>query len=263
MLSFLSIFALYGQKKLVILHTNDTHSRIEPMPSGDKQYPNMGGVINRKAIIDSIRRIEENVLLIDAGDMVQGTPYFNLFHGEIEMEAMNSMGYEVGTIGNHEFDNKLEGMKDMLSRLKYPIVNCNYDFSHTILKDMIKPYVILNKGGLKIGIIGVGIDPKGLIQKDNYGEMKFTPIFETVNKYAKEIRSKCDLIIALTHIGIESDLELAAQSEDIDLIIGGHSHTFMDKPSMVKNRNNKSVAVYQAGKNGVFIGKIEILLTNK
>lgn len=247
----------WSQDKLIILHTNDTHSRIEAMPSTDKQYPLRGGVVNRKAIIDSIRQINE-VLLLDAGDIVQGTPYFNLFDGKTEAECLNNMGYEVGTIGNHEFDNGVESLNFIVSNLKYPIVCCNYDFTGTKLESKIKPYVIIKKKGLKIGVIGVGANPDGLIAKDKFAPVKYLPAIETVNKYAQQIRKKCDLIIALTHIGFTDDKELAAQSEDIDLVIGGHSHTFLEVPEKVKNKNGKEILVTQVGKNGVSIGKIEI-----
>lgn len=252
-----------GQNKLVILHTNDTHSRIEALPPTDKQYPHMAGVVNRKAIIDSIRSVEENVLLLDAGDFVQGTPYFNLFHGKVEAEAMNLLKYDVTTIGNHEFDYGLDTLKRIFDYLHFPVVNCNYDFSLTPLKNNVKPYVIINKKGIKVGIIGVGVDPEGLIQKDKYEGMVFNPITDNVNRYAATIKNKCDIVICLSHIGLEDDLKLASESENIDIIIGGHSHTFMERPQIVKNIKNKDVTVYQVGKNGAFIGKIEIDLSKK
>jgi len=259
----LGIFtSLYGQQKLVILHTNDTHSRIEPLPETDKSYPLMGGVINREGVIDSIRKVEKNVILIDAGDFVQGTPYFNMFHGRVEAEAMNIMKYDVGTIGNHEFDYGLDTMKMIFETLKYPIVNCNYDFSETVLKDMIKPYIILKRDGIKIGIIGAGIDPDGLIQKDKYEGMIYNPAIDCVNHYAAILkkREKCDVIICLSHIGINDDRLLAQSSRYVDAIIGGHSHTFMKQPDILKNRDNKDILVYQVGKNGAFIGRTELIL---
>lgn len=252
----------YGQKKIVILHTNDTHSRIEPLPVTDKNYPNRGGVVNRKSVIDSVRSIEKNVLLVDMGDFVQGTPYFNLFHGRVETGAMNIMKYDVGTLGNHEFDYGLDTMKMIIESLNFPIINCNYDFTNTPLKGLIKPYTILKKDGIKIGIIGVGCDPDGLIQKDKYEGMIFNPINETANYYADLLKNnkKCDIVICLTHIGLNSDKMLASSSQYIDLIIGGHSHTFLKAPVRVTNMNNKEIPIYQVGKNGVFIGKTEIYL---
>jgi len=251
-----------AQKKIVILHTNDTHSRIEPMPANDTRNPDMGGVVNRKAVIDSIRAAEKNVLLFDIGDFVQGTPYFNLFKGRVEAKALDLMKYDVGTIGNHEFDYGIDSMKMVFDLLDYPVVCCNYDFSATVLKDKVKPYVILKKDGVKIGIIGVGVDPDGMIQKDKYAGMRFLPVIETVNRYAEQLKlkDKCDVVICLSHVGYNPDKLLAAQSRYLDLILGGHSHTFMKEPDMIKNETGKEVYVYQVGKNGVYIGKTEIEL---
>lgn len=256
--------SIYAQKKLVILHTNDTHSHIEPLPMTDKYNPGQGGAVNRKAIIDSIRRVEKNVLLIDAGDFVQGTPYYNMFKGRAEADAMNLMKYDLTVIGNHEFDYGLDTLKMVFQRLKFPVLCCNYDFSQTVLKDMVKPYVILKKGGIKIGIIGVGIDPEGLVQKDKYAGMTFKPIIETVNEYAKLLKEekKCDLIICVSHIGYTQDQVLAEKSENLDIIIGGHSHTFMKQPDMRKNISGKEVMVYQTGRYGVNLGKIEVNFDN-
>ena len=273
-LVFCAATGLFAQKKLVILHTNDTHSRIESLSPSDKNYPNTAGVVNRKAVIDSIRAAEENVLLFDAGDFVQGTPYFNLFKGRTETDAMNLMAYDAVTIGNHEFDYGLDTVKFIFERLRFPVVNCNYDFSKTVLKDVVKPYVILKKFGLKIGIIGVGPNPEGLIQQDKYEGMVFNPIQESVNKYAVYLKEKekCDMIICLSHIGygdthaneeestVVLDPKLAENSRYIDVIIGGHSHTYMPQPDIRKNKDGKDVMIFQVGKNGSFIGKMNIEL---
>ncbi|MFT4223704.1 bifunctional metallophosphatase/5'-nucleotidase [Dysgonomonas sp.] len=255
-------FSVSAQKKLVILHTNDTHSHLEPLPMSDKNNPGQGGVVNRKAIIDSVRSVEQNVLLIDAGDFVQGTPYFNMFKGRAEVDAMNLMQYDVTVIGNHEFDYGLDTMKMIFERLSFPILCCNYDFSRTVLKDIVKPYIILNRFGLKIGIIGVGVDPEGLVQKDKYAGMTFSPIIESVNQYAELLKKKekCDLIICVSHAGYGTDQIIAGKSEYLDIIIGGHSHTFMKEPDMRKNLLGKDVMVYQTGRYGVNIGKIEVEL---
>lgn len=255
-------FSVSAQKKLVILHTNDTHSHLEPLPMSDRNNPGQGGVVNRKAIIDSVRSVEQNVLLIDAGDFVQGTPYFNMFKGRAEVDAMNLMQYDVTVIGNHEFDYGLDTMKMIFERLSFPILCCNYDFSRTVLKDIVKPYIILNRFGLKIGIIGVGVDPEGLVQKDKYAGMTFSPIIETVNQYAELLKKKekCDLIICVSHAGYGTDQIIAGKSEYLDIIIGGHSHTFMKEPDMRKNLLGKDVMVYQTGRYGVNVGKIEVEL---
>lgn len=251
-----------AQKKVVILGTNDTHSRIEPLPANDKKYAGMGGVEARASFIKEVRTQNENVLLFDAGDFVQGTPYFNLFHGRVEAEAMDMMKYNAGTLGNHEFDYGLDTLKMIIKKLKYPIVNCNYDFSNTVLKGMIKPYIVLKKFGLKIGVVGVGVDPEGLIQKNRYEGMIFKPIISTVNLYAKILKEKerCDFVICLSHIGYSDDIILAEQSKNIDLIIGGHSHTYMDKPDIRKNLDGKEILIFQTGKSGAYINKYELEL---
>lgn len=251
---------LFAQKKLVILHTNDTHSRIEALPSSDKSYPNTAGVVNRESVIEDLRKNNKNVLLFDVGDFVQGTPYFNLFKGRVEGQAMNLMKYDAGTLGNHEFDYGLDTLKRIIKELDYPILNCNYDFSNTVLKDVVKPYAIFKKDGLKIGVIGVGVDPEGLIQKDKYEGMIFNPINESVNKYAEFLKKKekCDVIICLSHIGYNDDVKLAQSTKHVDVILGGHSHTYMEEPEDIKNTQGNDVLMFQLGKNGSFVGKVEL-----
>lgn len=251
-----------AQKQIVILGTNDTHSSIEPLPHSDKKYAGMGGVVAREAYIEQIRYQYKNVLLFDAGDFVQGTPYFNLFHGRVEAQAMNLMKYDAGTLGNHEFDYGIDTLKMIVKKFNYPIVSCNYDFSKTVLKNDIKPYIILKKFGLRIGVIGVGVDPEGLIQKNKYEGMVFKPAISSVNFYAKILKEskKCDLIVCLSHLGYTDDVKLAEQSKYIDVIIGGHSHTYMEKPDMRNNVNGKQVLIFQVGKSGAYVGKIEVEL---
>lgn len=251
-----------AQKKIAILSTNDTHSRIEPLPDSDKEYTGMAGVVAREAFITQMRKQDPNILLFDAGDFVQGTPYFNLFHGRVETQAMNLMKYDAGTLGNHEFDYGLDTLKMIIDRLDFPILNCNYDFSETVLKKSIKPYIILNKSGLRIGVLGVGVNPEGLVQKSKYEGMVFKPIISSVNFYAKILKEskKCDLVICLSHIGYIDDIQLAEQSKNVDLVIGGHSHTYMEKPDIRKNLDGKEVLIFQTGKNGAYINKIEVEL---
>ncbi len=251
-----------AQKKIVILGTNDTHSRIEPIPENDKNYGGMGGIVAREAFIEGIRKQNKNVLLFDAGDFVQGTPYFNLFHGRVEAQAMNLMKYDAGTLGNHEFDYGLDTLKMIVRKLNFPILNCNYDFSKTVLKNDIKPYIILKRFGLKIGVLGVGVDPEGLIQKNKYEGMEFKPVISSVNFYAKILKEtkKCDLIVCLSHIGYNDDIKLAEQSKNVDIIIGGHSHTYMEKPDMRTNLDGKEVLIFQTGKSGAYVNKIDVEL---
>lgn len=255
------------EKNITILHTNDTHSRIEPLPKSE-YGDSLGGIQYRIDYINEVRRQNKHVLLFDAGDFVQGTPYFNLFKGRVETQALNLMHYDAGTIGNHEFDYGLDTLKRIISELNYPIVNCNYDFSNTVLKDLVKPYIIINKWGLKIGVLGVGVDPKGMIKSENYEGMIFNPIIESANYYAKilKVEKKCDLVVCLSHIGyvsapgVTNDVSLAQQSENIDIIIGGHTHTYMSDPDIQKNKKGKDVLIYQMGKHGLYLGKIDVTL---
>lgn len=261
--SFLFIgLMVEAQKKIVILGTNDTHSRIEPIPENDRNYGGMGGVVAREVFIDGIRKQDQNVLLFDAGDFVQGTPYFNLFHGRVEAQAMNLMKYDAGTLGNHEFDYGLDTLKMIVKKLNFPILNCNYDFSETVLKNEIKPYVVLKRFGLKIGVLGVGVNPEGLIQKNKYEGMVFKPAISSVNFYAKILKDskKCDLVVCLSHLGYNDDIKLAEQSKNVDIIIGGHSHTYMEKPDMRTNLDGKGVLIFQTGKSGAYVNKIEVEL---
>jgi 5'-nucleotidase len=251
-----------GQNKLVIVATNDTHSRIEAMPQTDKDYPNMGGVVARSAFVNNVRAKNKDVILFDAGDFLQGTPYFNLFHGRVEAQAMNLMKYDAGTLGNHEFDYGLDTLNMIVEKLNYPVVNCNYDFSNTLLKGKIKPYAIFKKAGIKIGVIGVGVNPEGLVQKNKYEGVIFNPIVSSVNYYSNLLKEKekCDLIICISHIGYEDDIVLAEQSANVNVIIGGHSHTYMQQPDVRKNSQGKDVMIFQNGKNGTYISKFEVEL---
>lgn len=258
--SFLLLSA--QNKHLVILHTNDTHSRIEPLPENDKYNPNTGGVERRMTYIDEIRKKNKNVLLFDAGDFVQGTPYFNLFKGKAEVEAMNLMKYDAVTIGNHEFDYGMDVLNSFVKEIKFPVVCSNYDFSKTKLASVVKPYLILKKDGVKIGVLSTNINPRGLISSVNYRGMRFLPRIETANKYALFLRmvKKCDLVICLSHCGYKQDVELAKKTENIDIIIGGHSHTFMKKPDFIENKKGKEVLMFQIGAKGVNVGRIDVEL---
>lgn len=254
-------------KHLVILYTNDTHSRIEPMPANDSKYPNLGGMERRAAYVDEVRKTHPNVLLLQAGDIVQGTPYYNIFHGKAEIELMNAMKYDASCLGNHEFDFGLEGIAQVVNWAKFPFLTTNYDFSGTLLKGKMKDYIILNKGGIKIGIFGLGISPNGLIDQKNYPGMIFLSPLETGNKMADFLKQekKCDLVICLSHLGYykkESpefgDIQLASKTKNIDIIIGGHSHTYLFEPDSVKNLEGKTVIITQMGKNGTFIGRLDV-----
>ena len=250
-------------QSLILLHTNDTHSRIEPVPESDKYNPDLGGVVRRAAYVEKMRNENDNVLLFDAGDFLQGTPYFNMFKGEVEIEAMNMLKYDAVTLGNHEFDYGMEVLVDLVKKAEFPIVCTNYDFSDTEIADIIKPYHIIYKDGVKIGVIGANVDPKGLVASTNYEGMKFLPANETLNKTAEMLRNnlKCDMVVCISHMGIRSELELAEKSRNIDIIIGGHSHTFMQEPSIRNNLDGKEVMVFQTNGRGVYVGRIDVELS--
>lgn len=255
-----------GAERLVILHTNDTHSQIEPDAAG------RGGILQRKAIIDSVRGAEKNVLLIDAGDMVQGSLYFKFFRGDVEYPLFNMMDYDVRILGNHEFDNGLEELAKHYKDVKATRLSANYDFSGTSLEGLFDPYVIKEIDGKKIGIMGLNVNPESLISRQNYEGLKFKDIIKTANETAAFLKKKkkCDLVIAVTHIGYvkesdkTTDVELARASKDIDIIIGGHSHTLLNPdnpesmPSLVENSAGKPVLIAQTGKYGKVVGRIEI-----
>lgn len=257
---------LKKKKRLVILHTNDTHSTIEPFPSKHSKFPNMGGVSKRHTILQKIRSEEEHVLLLDAGDIFQGTPYFNTFNGELEMKLMSLLQYDAATMGNHDFDIGLEGFLNAQQFANFPFLCANYDFSETILAGQTKAYHIFHKAGIKIGVFGIGVALKGLVPIDKYGNTRYFDPISTANKIASELKSKsCDLVICLSHLGFEyenksinSDRKLAAETQNIDIILGGHTHTFFDKPLVLKNFKNKDVLVNQVGWGGVYLGRIDI-----
>ena len=265
-LLFLTVFmcgtVAFGQKSIVILHTNDTHSRIEPIPESDRIAGNKGGVVRRMNYIEQVRKENKNVLLFDAGDFLQGTPYFNLFKGEVETEAMNMMRYDAVTLGNHEFDYGLEALEKVVRRAKFPIISSNYDFSGTPLNNLIKPYLIFKKDGVKIGVIAINIQPKGLIASGNYDGMKFLQPERVANELALKLKTtdRCDMVICLSHLGYTADKRLVGQTRNIDIIIGGHSHTHMKTPDILKNIDNKNVMVFQTAGRGIYVGRIDVEL---
>lgn len=257
--------------KLTILHTNDVHSRIDPFPDDHKRYPGMGGAAARAALIDQIRQKEEHVLLLDAGDIFQGTPYFNFFGGELEFKLMNKMKYDVATIGNHDFDGGIDGLERQVMNADFPLVNCNYDFGNTILDGKTKPYTILKKGRLKVGITGAGVELDGLVPGKLFKETKYVDPVNIVNDTARMLKEEqgCDLVIVLSHLGYQydgskvSDVVLAKASKHIDLIIGGHTHTFLEAPVEVMNQNEEAVLINQVGWAGVYLGRIDLFFHKK
>ncbi len=261
----LSTQAASGIEKLTILHTNDVHSRIDPFPMDGSRNAGLGGVARRSTLIKQIRNEEDHVLLLDAGDIFQGTPYFNLYGGELELKLMSELGYDAATLGNHDFDNGVDGFSKQMHHAQFPIICSNYDFRNTSLENKTLPYKIFKKGKLKIGVIGIGIELEGLVEKRNYGETIYLDPVIQANKYAAILKEdeKCDLVICLSHLGYKykdkkvSDQVLASQTKNIDLIIGAHTHTFMQQPEVLKNAESKEIKIFQVGFAGINLGRID------
>jgi 5'-nucleotidase len=259
-----------GISKLTILYTNDVHSRVEPFPDNDPKYPNQGGAARRAAIVKKIRDEEKNVLLLDAGDIFQGTPYFNFYAGELEYKLMSQMGYELATLGNHDFDLGVDNIIKQLPNASFEFVCANYDFKNSPLAGRINPYKIIKKDGLKIGVFGLGIELTGLVEKKNYGEIQYNNPIEIAKKTAAVLKhdKKCDYVICLSHLGYSynekkvSDTVLSEQTQDIDLIIGGHTHTFLDEPKLKTNAANKPVYITQVGWAGIWLGRIDVMFSH-
>jgi len=254
-----------------VLHTNDTHSRIEQLSKSDKRYPNRAGYANRSAIIHKIRAEQPNVLLVDAGDFFQGTPYFNFYMGTLEVALMNKLGYKAVTLGNHEFDLGVDHLAKKLKKAKFSVVNCNYDVSKTALRKIVKPWIVVTIAGVKIGITGVGVNPEGLITPENFNGIVYHDPIIAVNSTAKmlKIDKKCDYVVCLSHLGyqqaegVPSDVELAKRGMDIDLIIGGHTHTLLEHPDSLINSCGKLVYVTQCGSMGVSLGRMDVEFQRK
>ncbi len=263
----LSSFKTLGSKHLTVLHTNDVHSYIDPFPADHPKNPNMGGVARRAALIEKIRAENPNVLLLDSGDIFQGTPYFNYYGGELEFKLMSMMKYDLATIGNHDFDNGIDGLYAQLPNATFEFVSANYDFKNTVLDGHVKPYKVFNKNGIKVGVFGLGVELDGLVDKRNSKETVYHDPVSVAQEMARVLKQekKCDLIICLSHIGYQyknepdkiCDTKLATLTKDIDLIIGGHTHTFLDKPTILKNIEGKDVLVNQVGCYGINLGRID------
>ena len=256
-----------GLKKITILHTNDVHSHIDPFPKNDPLNPSGGGVIARANLINLIKKDNPHTLVLDAGDVFQGTPYFNFFGGELELKLMSKMGYNASTLGNHEFDNGMEKLSKVLKHANFSFLNSNYTLKNTPLENKIKSHEIFKINGVKIGVFGLGIELEGLVEKKLYKGIKYLNPIEISKDISDDLKynHNCDLIICLSHLGfsyskdknIMCDLILAKQTKNIDLIIGGHTHTFLDEPVKVKNLENKDVIINQVGCFGINLGKID------
>ena len=263
----------FHSKKITILHTNDVHSHIDPFPPNDPLNPNGGGVIARAKIINKFRKENPNTLMFDAGDIFQGTPYFNFFGGEIELKLMSKLGYNASTLGNHEFDNGIKKLSESLKYANFSFINSNYNLKNTPLENKVKKYEIYNIDEIKVGVFGLGIALNGLVEKNLYNGLEYLDPIEITNDITYDLKKnhKCDIVICLSHLGFKydqrkeemCDLILAKKTKNIDLIIGGHTHTFMKKPVEVTNLVGEKVLINQVGCFGINIGKIDFYLSNE
>lgn len=263
--SLSSFKAVDDRKKVTILHTNDTHSHIDPFPVNHSKYPNLGGAGRRKHLIDLIREEEKQVMLLDAGDIFQGTPYFNMHGGELEFKLMSEMQYDAATMGNHDFDAGIEGFEKMLPFAKFPFLCSNYDFSNTILNGKTERYKVFKKGGVKVGVFGIGVELEGLVTPQLYKETQYLDPIVNAQRTADLLKNDlgCNLVICLSHLGYKPKLNkmcdpvLAKETDNIDLIIGGHTHTFLEQAEMHKNKQGKAVLINQVGWAGLILGRVD------
>jgi 5'-nucleotidase len=256
-----------GETLITVLHTNDTHSQIDPILENDKTYAGKGGVARRATLVKRVRRENPNTLMIDAGDVCQGTPYFNFYKGEVEYKAMSLIGYDVGTIGNHEFDNGVESLAKALQFANFDIVSTNYDVRGSALESKVKSHVVKEVGGLRIGLFGLGISPTGLITPDNFKPLLYLDPVRMSRDVTKLLREqeRCTLVLGMSHLGYYpeakngeiGDTQVAAQVEGIDFIASGHTHTFMEKPVLQKNPAGKDTIIFQVGRSGIYIGRVD------
>jgi 5'-nucleotidase len=257
--------------KLTILHTNDQHSRIDPFPMDGTKFQGLGGFARRAEVIKMMRSKEKNVLLLDSGDIFQGTPYFNKYHGKVEIALMNEMKYDATTIGNHDFDGGLDNLAVRMDEAKFPFLVSNYGMDNTPLHGRAKEYKTFQYGDVKVGVFGVCIEMSGLVSRDLYGATVYRDPIADANRVAAILKhdEQCDLVICLSHLGYKydnkkvSDQVLAQSTRDIDLILGGHTHTFFDAPETYKNSEGKNVLLNQVGWAGIYLGQIDFYFDHK
>lgn len=267
-LAFSSFNLQTYKKHITILHTNDVHSHLDPFPKNHSKYPNLGGASRRFNYIQRVKSENPNTLVLDAGDAFQGTPYFNYYGGELEYKIMSKLGYHASTIGNHEFDNGIDNIAAQLEHAQFDLLNANYNLKNTSLDGLTKPHQVYEVDKVKIGVFGLGIELEGLVSKDLYKETTYLDPVEIakdqVNILKKELN--CDIVICLSHLGYQyksnkiDDIKLAQQTHGINLIIGGHTHSFLEEPKIVFNTKNKSVLINQVGWAGINVGRIDFYL---
>jgi 5'-nucleotidase len=253
--------------RLVILHTNDTHSRIDPFPDDGGRYANLGGVARRAALVGDIRRTNEHVLLLDSGDIFQGTPYFNLFDGEIEFRSMSAMRYDASTLGNHDFDNGVDGLVEMLPHASFPFVSSNYDVAGAplALRQRVQPFIVRQMGPVRVGMFGLGIAFDRLVLPSLHKGVTYQDPVAVAREMVQELRQQgCHLVVCLSHLGHRyrtdrvSDVEVARAVPGIDLILGGHTHTFLDEPERIDHDDDRPTLINQVGFAGIWLGRIDV-----
>ena len=267
--------ALFGSDKsqkdikILVVHTNDTHSRFDPFPKDAGKYAGLGGVARRKTLLNRIRKENQHVLVLDAGDFYQGTPYFNFFKGELEIKALSKLGYHAVTLGNHDFDAGLQTLADNLKYAEFKLLNSNYNFSNTPLQGLTEDYTIFTYDKIKIGVFGLGVKLEGLVLPDLYGNTLYKDPIQEANRVASFLKQKagCNYVILLSHLGFEgkgkpNDKDLVAETSNIDFVIGGHSHTFMERPIELTNKAGTKVPVFQVGFAGINLGMVELTFSS-
>ena len=248
---------------ITILHTNDTHSQIDPLPPNDRNA-GKGGVARRATLVKRIRKENPNTLLVDAGDVMQGTPYFNFYRGEVEYKAMSAIGYDAGTLGNHEFDNGVDALAAALKFATFDLLSANYDVKGTVLEGRVKPYVVKTLAGIRVGLFGLGISPVALITPANFKGVTYNDPVVSAREVVKTLREKerCALVVCMSHLGYyekgdRGDSLVAAQVDGIDFIAGGHTHTFMEQPVKQKQPCGADTLIFQVGKSGINLGRVD------
>jgi 5'-nucleotidase len=255
-----------GETLITILHTNDQHSQIDPLPANDRNA-GKGGVARRATLVKRIRQENPNTLLVDAGDSFQGTPYFNLYKGVVEYKTMSAVGYDVVTLGNHDFDNGIEGLAEAMKHAKFEFVSANYDVTGTAIESRVKPYVVRELGGIRIGLFGLGIKLEGLNPPESFKGLKYLDpvrMARGVTRLLRE-REKCAMVVCMSHLGYYpkpqgeelGDSQLVSQVDGIDFIASGHTHTFMQQPVLARQPSGKDTVIFQVGKSGIYLGRVD------
>ncbi|MFN2492334.1 MAG: bifunctional UDP-sugar hydrolase/5'-nucleotidase [Pyrinomonadaceae bacterium] len=261
-----------GETLITILHTNDTHSQIDPLPTYDKQYPDKGGVARRATLVKRVRKQNRNTLLVDAGDVFQGTPYFNFYKGEVEYKSMSLIGYDVVTLGNHDFDNGVDALAAAMKFANFDFVSSNYEVRGTPLESRVKPYVVRVFGDVRVGLFGLGVTPQNLITPVNFKGVKYSDPVKAARDVIKVLRGseRCNLVVCMSHLGYYptpregeiGDSQVASQVDGIDFIASGHTHTFMTTPVVTRQPSGENTIIFQVGRSGIYVGRVDFRLRN-